>query len=43
MPADNEVKKTIESPFDWLSVKDENKIYGPNNKIVILEYEKMSF
>jgi len=22
MPSDDEVKKTVESPFDWLSVKD---------------------
>lgn len=38
MLKDDEIKKHIESPFDWLSVKDENKIYGPVNKSILLEF-----
>ena len=36
MPLDSELVKNIESPFDWLSVKDENKIFGPTNKTIML-------
>ena len=43
MPTDEEVSKKIESPFDWLSIKDENKIFGPTNKTILLEFEKMLF
>ncbi len=43
MPTDEEANKSIESPFDWLSIKDENKIFGPTNKTISLEFDKMLF
>lgn len=43
MPSDEAVQKNIESPFDWLSIKDENKIFGPVNKTISLEFDKMQF
>jgi hypothetical protein len=42
MPTDEEVKRKAEYAFDSLRLKDENQIYGPNNRTIILEYPRNS-
>jgi hypothetical protein len=40
MPADEQMRKKPEYAFDSLRVKDENQIFGPNNKTILLEYPR---
>lgn len=40
MPSDEEVRRKVEYAFDSLRVKDENQIYGPSNKTIVLEYPR---
>jgi hypothetical protein len=42
MPKDEEVKKKIESPFDWFNIKYEDIIFGAKNKMITLQFEKIS-
>lgn len=40
MPDDAQLRKKPEYAFDSLRIKDENQIYGPNNKTILLEYPR---
>lgn len=40
MPSDEEVRRKVEYAFDSLRIKDENQIYGPSNKTIVLEYPR---
>ena len=42
MPDNREVMKKIEYPFDSLKIKDEDLIYGPSNKTILLEFERIT-
>ena len=41
MPENEEVSRNAEYALDWLRVKDEDIIYGPNNKQIILKFTKV--
>jgi hypothetical protein len=41
MPENEVVAKKVEYAFDSLRLKDENSVYGPNNRIIVLEYARI--
>lgn len=40
MPENEEVSRNAEYALDWLRIKDEDIIYGPSNKQIILKFTK---
>ena len=42
MPSNEEVSKNAEYALDWLRMKDEDIIYGQNNKQIILKFQKIN-
>ncbi len=40
MPHDEQLRRKPEYAFDALRVKDENQVFGPSNKTIILEYPR---
>lgn len=40
MPTNEMVSKKIEYGLDWMRIKDEELYFGPNNKEIVLEFEK---
>lgn len=40
MPSNEEVSRNAEYALDWLRMKDEDIIYGQNNKQIILKFKK---
>lgn len=41
MPTNEKVSQNAEYSLDWLRIKDEDIIYGPNNKQIILKFTKI--
>ena len=42
MPQDIEVRRKVECVFDYLRTKDEDSIFSPNNKTILLEFSRVS-
>ena len=40
MPSNEVMSENAEYALDWLRVKDEDIIYGPNNKEILLCFKK---
>ena len=42
MPEDSVVRQKAEYAFDSLRIKDEDTIFGPNNKTIVLEFTRIT-
>jgi hypothetical protein len=42
MPQDVDVRRKVECVFDYLRTKDEDSIFSPNNKTILLEFSRVS-
>ena len=40
IPTVDALPKYIESPFDIIRIKDEDKVFSPNNNKILLEFDK---